>query len=209
MPVLLDTGALELLRRRDLRVETIVLKNYPPVLCPHVAGEYIHNQLTAGVSKVALGQARTFVAAFESLAPTTRTADHYAELRFRLLAERVALAEPCCWIAAHALEHNLPLVTTDRAFRQLPDIKTHLILQKRRLPLPAPLENDKAMEVMTHLAKAPAAKARQKQTGGARGGSKSSSASALVFFALNLAQDCLAESSALLENLGEIACGFY
>jgi predicted nucleic acid-binding protein len=127
VPALLDTGALELLRRRDLRVESLVLKHYPPVLCPHVAGEYIHCQLKARVSAAAMVQARTYVAAFEVLSPSTRTADVYADLCDQLAARDITLSDPACWIAAHALELRLPLLTTDRGFRQVPGLKLHLL----------------------------------------------------------------------------------
>jgi len=127
VPALLDTGALELLRRRDVRVENLVLRHYPPVLCPHVAGEYIHCQLKARVSKAAIVQARTFVAAFEVLAPTARTADVYADLCDLLAARDITLSDAAYWIAAHALEHRLLLLTTDRGFRQVPDLKLHLL----------------------------------------------------------------------------------
>lgn len=127
MPALLDTGALELLRRRDLRVENLVRKHYPPVLYPHVAGEYLHCQLRAGVTPASIVQARTYVAAFEVLTPTTRTADVYAELCDRLAAREITLPDPASWIAAHALEHGLPLLTTDRSFRQVPGLQLHLL----------------------------------------------------------------------------------
>jgi predicted nucleic acid-binding protein len=127
VPVLLDTGALELLRRRDLRVESLVLKHYPPVLCPHVAGEFIHSQLQARVSKAAIVQARTFVAAFEVLAPTMRTADVYADLCEHLAARDIILSDAAYWIAAHALEHHLLLLTTDRGFRQVSGLNLHLL----------------------------------------------------------------------------------
>lgn len=127
MPALLDTGALELLRRRDQRVESLVLKNYPPVLCPHVTGEYIHYQLKARVSDAAVLQARTFTAAFEVLPLSTRTADVYADLCHALAARDVILSEPAYWIAAQALEHGLPLLTTDRSFRLVPNLKVHVL----------------------------------------------------------------------------------
>ncbi len=127
MAVLLDTGALELLRRRDLRVETLVLQHYPPVLCPHVAGEYVHCQLTVGVSRAAISQARTYVAAFEVLSASNRTADIYAELCATLATRQATVSDPACWIAAHALEHHLLLLTTDRSFRQVPYLQLHLL----------------------------------------------------------------------------------
>lgn len=135
MPALLDTGALELLRRRDQRVESLVLKNYPPVLCPHVTGEFIHGQLKARVSPAAVLQARTYVAAFEVLTLSTRTADIYADLCHALTAQDITLTDSVYWIAAHALEHDLPLLTTDRSFRRVPDLVVH-VLQPRFIRAP-------------------------------------------------------------------------
>ncbi|MDI1249911.1 MAG: PIN domain-containing protein [Lacunisphaera sp.] len=127
MPALLDTGVLELLRRRDLRVESLVLKHYPPVLCPHVTGEYLHCQLKARVSPTAALQARTYVAAFEVLTVSSRTAEVYADLCHALTTRDITLAPAVCWIAAHALEHDLPLLTTDRSFRQVPGLQVRVL----------------------------------------------------------------------------------
>ncbi|MDI1318816.1 MAG: hypothetical protein PSW75_01305 [bacterium] len=202
MPVLLDTGALERLRRRDLRVENLALKHYPPVLCPHVAGEYIHWQLQAKVSKAAILRTRTYVAAFETLSPTTHTADYYAELRAALLDRGVVMPEPYCWIAAHALEHGIPLVTTDGTFRQLPGIKVHLIRLKQRAA--APVGSDAGGKAIGQM------RAPKMVTGSkARWNPPNGSASALTLFTLYLAQDCLAESSVLLQSLSEAASGCY
>jgi len=135
VPALLDTGVLELLRRRDQRAEPLVLKNYPPVLCPHVTGEYIHCQLKAGVSPTALLQARTYVAAFEVLTLSNRTAEVYADLCRALAVHDITLAPAVYWIAAHALEHDLPLLTTDRSFRHVPGLEVH-VLQPRFIRAP-------------------------------------------------------------------------
>jgi hypothetical protein len=40
VPVLLDTGAVELLRRHHRRVETLAIQHYPPLLCRQVVGEF-------------------------------------------------------------------------------------------------------------------------------------------------------------------------
>ena len=72
-------------------------------------------------------QARTFVAAFEVLTPSPRTADIHAGLCDRLAARAIFLSDPAGWIAAHALEHRLPLLSTDRSFRHVPGLKLHLL----------------------------------------------------------------------------------
>jgi predicted nucleic acid-binding protein len=35
-----------------------------------------------------------------------------------------------CWIAAHALEHQMPVVTTDRSFRRLPGLRVHVVASR-------------------------------------------------------------------------------
>ncbi len=127
MPALFDTGVLELLRRRHRRVETIALKHYPPVLCPQVVGEFLYGQFQNNVSETAMMAARLYLAPFELLTPTDRTPDLWAQLRAGLDAEGMRVPDGVCWIAAHACEHGLPVVTTDRSFRRLPGLQVILI----------------------------------------------------------------------------------
>ena len=127
MPALFDTGALELLRRRCRRVESLALKNYPPVVCSHVVGEYIYAQFQTRATDATVIAARLFLAPFEMLAQTTLTPDLCAQVRARLLAEGIPAPDPICWIAAHALEQQLPVVTTDRHFRRVTGLKVHLV----------------------------------------------------------------------------------
>jgi tRNA(fMet)-specific endonuclease VapC len=134
VPALLDTGALELLRRRDRRVETLALRHYPPLICPHVAGEFLYGQRHAKVSAPALAEVRAFLASFELLTVTTLTAETYARLRADLSAKGITLPDPDYWIAAHALAENLPLITTDRDFRHMPDLNVHTILPVQNPP---------------------------------------------------------------------------
>lgn len=133
MPVLFDTGALELLRRRIRRVEALALKHYPPVVCSHVVDEYLYGQLHTKVPDPALLAARLFLAPFEMLRPTELTSDLCAQLRAGLHAQGLAVPDPVCWIAAHAMEHQLPVVTTDRNFRLLPGLQVHLVTEPKDL----------------------------------------------------------------------------
>lgn len=127
MPALFDTGALELLRRRSRRVETLALKLYPPVVCAHVVSEYLYGQLHNKVPDPSLLAARIFLAPFEMLIPSDRTPDLCAMLRAGLHARDLTVPDPVCWIAAHAMEQGLPVVTTDRNFRLLPELQVHLV----------------------------------------------------------------------------------
>ena len=127
MPILVDTGAVELLRRRDRRVETLVLRHYPPVICVHVVGEFLFGQAHAKVSAGAFQEACVFLESFEILRPAAATAAVYGRLRAELAANGVRLPDPDYWIAAHALEDHLPLISTDQDFRQIPGLTLNLV----------------------------------------------------------------------------------
>ena len=86
MPILVDTGAVELLRRRDRRAESLVLRHYPPVICTHVVGEFLFGQAHAKVSATAFQEAREFLDSFEILHPDADTAAIYGRLRAQLAA---------------------------------------------------------------------------------------------------------------------------
>lgn len=71
-------------------------------------------QARARVPEAAYQQAREFPGSFEILCPEPDSAAIHGLLRARLLANGIQLSDPDSWIAAHALEHRLPLLTTDR-----------------------------------------------------------------------------------------------
>jgi predicted nucleic acid-binding protein len=133
VPALFDTGALELLRRRSRRVEALAVKHYPPVVCSHVVWEYLYGQFHAKVPDSALLAARLYLAPFEKLVLSDRTPDLCAQLRAGLHARDLAVPDPVCWIAAHALEHQIPVVTTDRNFRLIPELQVHLVTVPKEL----------------------------------------------------------------------------
>ena len=127
MPVLLDTGAAELLRRRHRQVETLAVRHYPPLLCCHVIGEFLYGQLLAGTAPDALLEAQEFLADFECLNPDEMTSLIYARIRADLKKRGITLPDPDYWIAAHALQNHLRLITTDSDFEHIPDLDLHLI----------------------------------------------------------------------------------
>ena len=127
MPVLLDTGAVELLRRGHRQVDTLSVQHFPPLICRHVVGEFLYGQLRAEVTPDALMEAQEFLASFECLDPDETTSLIYARLRASLNKRGITLPDPDYWIAAHALQNRLPLITTDTDFEHIPDLKFHRI----------------------------------------------------------------------------------
>jgi tRNA(fMet)-specific endonuclease VapC len=51
----------------------------------------------------------------------------YARVRADLKKRGVTLPDPDYWIAAHALQNHLRLITTDSDFEHIPDLEIHLI----------------------------------------------------------------------------------
>ena len=127
MAILVDTGALELLRRRSRTIETLAVSHFPPVICSHVAAEFLYGQAVAKVATTAFLQAREFLESFEVLEPSIRTAAVYARIRADLKGAGLTIPDPDYWIAAHAIEERLPLATTDQHFKLIPELSLHLI----------------------------------------------------------------------------------
>jgi tRNA(fMet)-specific endonuclease VapC len=130
VPILVDTGAVELLRRCDRRAETLVLRFYPPIICSHVVGEFLFGQSHARVSAEAFREAQRFLKSFEILKPGAETAAIYGSLRAQLQSGGVTLPDPDYWIAAHALENGLQLLSTDKDFQQIPGVVLHCLTAK-------------------------------------------------------------------------------
>ena len=127
MAILIDTGALELLRRRSKSIEQLALRFFPPVICSHVAAEFLYGQLSANVSSSVLLQAQEFLESFEILAPSLSTAAIYARIRLDLKIAGRRLPDPDYWIAAHAIEERVAIVSTDKHFQLVPELQVHLV----------------------------------------------------------------------------------
>jgi predicted nucleic acid-binding protein len=125
--VLLDTGAVELLRRRHRQVEVLAIRHFPPLVCRHVFAEFLYGQLLAQASPGALLEAQEYLAEFECLDPDDTTSLIYARIRAELKRQGITLPDPDYWIAAHALQNHLRLVTTDAHFQHIPGLQIHLI----------------------------------------------------------------------------------
>lgn len=96
-----------------------------PVMGTHVVGGFLFGQVHAKVSATAFQEAREFLDSFEVLHPDSGTAAIYGRLRAQLLASGIRLPDPDYWIAAHAWEGRLPLLSTDRDFEHIAELVFH------------------------------------------------------------------------------------
>jgi len=125
--ILVDRGALELLRRRSKSVEELVLRFFPSVICTHIAAEFLYGQILANVSPRSLTQAREFLDSFEIFTPDLGTAGIYARIRSDLKTAELTLPDPDYWIAAHAIEERISIVSTDHHFKLMSELSVHLV----------------------------------------------------------------------------------
>jgi len=92
-----------------------------------VTGEFLFGQLLAGASATAFLETQEYLASFECLNADEQTSLLYAQTRVELKKRGITLPDPDFWIAAHALQNHLPLVTTDTDFQQVSGIRLYLI----------------------------------------------------------------------------------
>ena len=103
------------------------MRFYPPLVSIHVIGEYLYGQAWAEVTEDAFRESQEFLGTFESLTPTPDTAAIYARLRAEARREGLHFPDADFWIAAHAIEERLPLVSTDHHFRAFPEVDLYLL----------------------------------------------------------------------------------
>lgn len=83
--------------------------------------------MLAEVSPAALLEAQEYLSGFECPRPDTTTSFIYARIRAAARKRGVTLPDPDYWVAAHALQNNLPLVTSDSDFKLIEGLRLHLI----------------------------------------------------------------------------------
>jgi tRNA(fMet)-specific endonuclease VapC len=85
-------------------------------------GELLYGAYHYGQSARELANLAAFAPGTVRLLPTDRTADGYARLNQALAAAGTPLPENDIWIAAHALEQALSLITRDAHFKRVPGL---------------------------------------------------------------------------------------
>ena len=105
----------------------MAIRFYPPIICRQVVAEFLYGQILSKAPSSSLLRAQEFLDAFEILSPDRSTAGVCARIRASLKSEGHTLPDPDYWIAAHALEEQIPLLSTDTHFTRVPDLDLRLI----------------------------------------------------------------------------------
>jgi len=117
--VLLDTSVV-VAHLRGIQPVTLKLEQFDRLFLPIVA----FGELLCGVRKSARAQENLSVLqhwlrSATLLSLTEATADRYAAIKIELTQAGTPIPENDVWIAAHAMEHSLPLAARDEHFHRV------------------------------------------------------------------------------------------
>jgi len=117
--VLLDTSVVIPYFRGDTAVGAKIQAGFALHLPQPALGElYCGAHLSANSSR-ALGEIQNFLSAVLVLSPGMATAEHYGRIRAQLAKAGTPIPENDIWIAALALEHQMPLAARDIHFDRI------------------------------------------------------------------------------------------
>ena len=89
-----------------------------------VWGELLYGAYRSDRPERELANLAEFARGLVRLYPTDQTADAYAKIKQTLAASGALIPENDIWIAAFAVEHNLPLAARDEHFRRVSGLTT-------------------------------------------------------------------------------------
>ena len=88
-----------------------------------VVGELLFGAHNSGRPAKNLAYYRGFIYDFEFLMLHESAAEHYAEIRFSLKQKGRPIPDNDMWIAAICRAHDVPLLTFDRHFTEVPGLR--------------------------------------------------------------------------------------
>lgn len=117
--LLLDTNAAIAITKEDSLALARLLAFQAPALSLFTLGELKFGVLKSSFKRESLQAVERLRAAFSLLLPDDRTARYYAEIRLRLRRKGRPIPENDVWIAALALQRQLPLMSQDSHFHEI------------------------------------------------------------------------------------------
>lgn len=118
----LDTNVVIAVFAGERRVQR-KLKRSAIVISSVVIGELLFGALNSGRPAENVARIEEFALANSVLPCDTKTARHYAQIKKRLRGKGKPVPENDIWIAALALQHDLTLVSRDRHFGEIDNLK--------------------------------------------------------------------------------------
>jgi tRNA(fMet)-specific endonuclease VapC len=120
--VILDTSAaVKLLNDLDLASRFLARVGKVHISATAV-GELLYGVMNSARHQSNVPRYQQFIDDCEFVSITRAIAGTYAQIRLQLKKDGVPIPDPDIWIAAAALENNLPLVTTDAHFSSVKNL---------------------------------------------------------------------------------------
>jgi tRNA(fMet)-specific endonuclease VapC len=117
--VLLDTSA-AVAHLRGIQAVTERFESFDAIFLPIVAlGELLCGVRKSVRSHENLSSLQSWLRTVTLLSLTESTADRYATIKSELAQAGTPIPENDVWIAAHAMEHGIPLATRDEHFHRI------------------------------------------------------------------------------------------
>jgi tRNA(fMet)-specific endonuclease VapC len=121
--VLLDTSVvIDYLRQQDQPLIRQMEGTHELYLPLTALGELLYGAYKSKNKEQTLQDVYKFLQVCSLLTPDETTADWYGQVKAALAKAGTPIPQNDIWIAAMALEHNLPLVTRDAHFSKVPDL---------------------------------------------------------------------------------------
>ncbi|MBO9565023.1 MAG: type II toxin-antitoxin system VapC family toxin [Niastella sp.] len=120
--VLLDTNIVIELFKGDQRVLTFLDEQQNVFIAAAVLAELYLGAYRSGNEQKHIEQIRTFLLKCTVLSADQTTAESCAKVKTALLKKGKPIPENDIWIAATALQYNLPLYTNDKHFSEVDNI---------------------------------------------------------------------------------------
>ena len=121
--VLLDTSVVvDYLRQQDPSLIRQMEGTHDLFLPLTALGELLYSAYKSADKEQTLQDVAAFLQVCSLLIPGEATADWYGRVKAGLAKACTPIPQNDIWIAATALEHNLPLVTRDAHFSKVPDL---------------------------------------------------------------------------------------
>lgn len=129
---LLDTNIVIALLRKQPWVEESIEESDDIFLPSIVVGELTFGALKSTHVDANLAVIRKFIKESVVLSCDTETSGHYGRLKFELEKKGKPIPDNDIWIAAVAVQYDLELITRDRHFEVIRDLKLRLLRSPAR-----------------------------------------------------------------------------